>query len=329
MWRFLGEHDRRSVVVNVPMTYPPEDVPGVVVSGVDTPSIQSEFVHPASLRERFLAQTPDYAIDLRNFGGPSEAENRRTLVQDASKVMTARAAAFRWLLDTQGLGPRHGGLHGNGPDPARAVARPTIRRTRSTTATRFARRSKMRTCSSIGSPRRSSPLARRGSARAGHVRPRRRPADAQVRGGIGAARGGLLHLTAGASYRRGMIERAVGFLRRQPAWIKDLARRLAPGMQRRGYSAMLTQGIDWARTVAYPAEFPAGIRLRRDLTGAERTAALAAVKECLRRLTDPRTGGPLMAHVWDRDELWKGEYGPEAPTCSSSSPISRSTSSSA
>jgi predicted AlkP superfamily phosphohydrolase/phosphomutase len=313
LWRFLGERDRRCVVVNVPMTYPPEDVPGVIVSGVDTPSIQSDFIHPAFLRESFLARIPDYAIDLRSFGGQFRAEHRRALARDASKVMTARAAAFRWLLDTQewDLGfavftemdriqhrmwldhdlehPQH---EGDELRSSLADGYVQLDRLAEEIVTPWLDQDPLVV---VMSDHGAGPLTRKFSV-------------ASV-----LREAGLLHLTAGATFHRDLIERTVAFLRRRPAWLKDLARRLAPGMRRRGYAAMLTQGIDWTRTVAYPAEFGGGIRLRRDLTGAERERASAAVHECLRSVTDPQTGGALIGHVWDREELWRGPYGSDAP----------------
>jgi len=48
LWRLLSEQHRRVAVVNVPMTYPPEPVNGVLVSGLGTPDYKP-FTYPADL----------------------------------------------------------------------------------------------------------------------------------------------------------------------------------------------------------------------------------------------------------------------------------------
>jgi len=50
LWRLLSESGRRVGVVNVPMTYPPEEVEGFLVSGLGTPDFRP-FAHPVSLFE--------------------------------------------------------------------------------------------------------------------------------------------------------------------------------------------------------------------------------------------------------------------------------------
>jgi predicted AlkP superfamily phosphohydrolase/phosphomutase len=51
LWTRLGRAGRRVAVVTVPATYPPEPVPGVMVSGFDSPlatAVDGSFVHPRS-----------------------------------------------------------------------------------------------------------------------------------------------------------------------------------------------------------------------------------------------------------------------------------------
>lgn len=57
LWSLLSEAGRRVIVVNVPLTYPPEPVNGVIISGLLTPSEQSDFTYP-----------PELAQDLREEG---------------------------------------------------------------------------------------------------------------------------------------------------------------------------------------------------------------------------------------------------------------------
>ena len=64
IWNILSEYGKRVVVLNVPLTYPPDPVNGVMVSGLMTPSIQSPFTFPNMLKDELFKVVPDYRIDL-------------------------------------------------------------------------------------------------------------------------------------------------------------------------------------------------------------------------------------------------------------------------
>ncbi len=49
LWQLLSQHDKRVAVVDLPVTYPPPAINGVIVSGLMTPSRASTFTHPAAL----------------------------------------------------------------------------------------------------------------------------------------------------------------------------------------------------------------------------------------------------------------------------------------
>jgi len=64
LWSILSRHGKRVCVYNVPITYPPRPVNGIMISGMDTPSVESIFTYPESFREELLREFPDYTIDL-------------------------------------------------------------------------------------------------------------------------------------------------------------------------------------------------------------------------------------------------------------------------
>ena len=64
IWNILSEYGKRVVVLNVPLTYPPDPVNGVMVSGLMTPSTSAPFTFPGALRDELLKVVPDYRIDL-------------------------------------------------------------------------------------------------------------------------------------------------------------------------------------------------------------------------------------------------------------------------
>jgi predicted AlkP superfamily phosphohydrolase/phosphomutase len=64
LWRILSDCGKRVGVVNLPFTYPPERVNGFIVSGMDAPSINSDYTYPKELKDELAAETGEYIIEL-------------------------------------------------------------------------------------------------------------------------------------------------------------------------------------------------------------------------------------------------------------------------
>jgi predicted AlkP superfamily phosphohydrolase/phosphomutase len=64
LWQILSEKGKRVVVVNLPYTYPPSKVDGIMVSGWDVPSIEASFTYPEGLRTQIFEKIPDYGSTL-------------------------------------------------------------------------------------------------------------------------------------------------------------------------------------------------------------------------------------------------------------------------
>jgi predicted AlkP superfamily phosphohydrolase/phosphomutase len=63
VWDFVTDQGGRSVVLNVPTTYPPEPLNGLMVTGMLTPREAAEFTYPNSLKDDLLAAVPNYIIE--------------------------------------------------------------------------------------------------------------------------------------------------------------------------------------------------------------------------------------------------------------------------
>ena len=77
IWQILSESGKRVAVLNLPYTYPPYEVSGVMVSGWDAPT-HSSFTYPEHLAKEILAVVPDYgsALDLSLWNYlPAESQN--------------------------------------------------------------------------------------------------------------------------------------------------------------------------------------------------------------------------------------------------------------
>jgi predicted AlkP superfamily phosphohydrolase/phosphomutase len=62
VWTLLSEEGRRVIVVNVPVTYPPEKVNGIQISGFLTPRGQRDFAYPPGIIEELEAELGPYEL---------------------------------------------------------------------------------------------------------------------------------------------------------------------------------------------------------------------------------------------------------------------------
>jgi len=64
IWNVLSEWGKRVIVANVPMTCPPEQVNGIMLSGYMAPDINASVTYPALFKEELLKAVPYYQIEL-------------------------------------------------------------------------------------------------------------------------------------------------------------------------------------------------------------------------------------------------------------------------
>ncbi len=62
IWRILSESGLRCCIYNVPFTFPPEKVNGILISGILSPSTNSNFTYPSDFKSELLSAIPDYKI---------------------------------------------------------------------------------------------------------------------------------------------------------------------------------------------------------------------------------------------------------------------------
>lgn len=63
LWQIASRHKLQVGIANVPVTYPPQEVNGYLVSGFLTPPRREDYTVPQSLRDEILALVPDYEPD--------------------------------------------------------------------------------------------------------------------------------------------------------------------------------------------------------------------------------------------------------------------------
>jgi len=63
LWAVLSGYGRRVAVINVPVTYPPQPVNGLLISGMMTPSEDAEYTYPAELKRQLGDPAGAYAAN--------------------------------------------------------------------------------------------------------------------------------------------------------------------------------------------------------------------------------------------------------------------------
>jgi predicted AlkP superfamily phosphohydrolase/phosphomutase len=96
IWDRLGEAGLRSIVVGVPPSYPPKPLRGQMVSCFLTPSAQSEYTWPASLKRDLEARVGPYLFDVTDF----RTEDKEALLRRVHAVTAQKFAIARHLAET-------------------------------------------------------------------------------------------------------------------------------------------------------------------------------------------------------------------------------------
>ncbi len=92
-WALVGQQGKRVAVVNVPMTYPPSPVNGLLVSGMLTPGPKATFTYPPQLGTELLARIPGYRFSVDRVG-----LNEQAWLAQVKASIEARQQAVLWLL---------------------------------------------------------------------------------------------------------------------------------------------------------------------------------------------------------------------------------------
>jgi len=91
IWNILSEYGKRVLVINVPVTYPPEPVNGIMISGYMTPDAGVNFTYPTAFKESLYQAVPNYKIDLEKEDIYSiEVSGKADRLIDGTLAMTER-----------------------------------------------------------------------------------------------------------------------------------------------------------------------------------------------------------------------------------------------
>jgi predicted AlkP superfamily phosphohydrolase/phosphomutase len=96
LWKVLTQSDKRVIVINVPMTYPPAKVNGVMISGLPALDTRRDFTYPSHILEEIEREIGEYRIHYKvEFTG----ENHEDFLRDVHFLIERRGQVARYLAE--------------------------------------------------------------------------------------------------------------------------------------------------------------------------------------------------------------------------------------
>lgn len=96
-WEILSEHGKKVIVFNVPMTFPPRKVNGIIISGFTTPDLQSNLTYPEGFKNELLRNFPDYQISEKAKFSENYSD-QKLFLNEIKKLTDIQAKVSRWLM---------------------------------------------------------------------------------------------------------------------------------------------------------------------------------------------------------------------------------------
>ena len=337
IWKLLNAAGFSVGTMNIPFTYPPEALDGFQISGLDTPTASSPFVYPPALKRELVKRFGKIDHDVRFLGFMSTDRRRAQVLAEMEKIDRQWASVALYLLehhpqdvmmfvfmsiDTvqhyfwQYMDPGHflydpkaEALFGN-------AVRKVYERLDAVTGEIIAKLAADTTVLVVsdhgGGPVVDRTLfLNRYLHQLGLLHYREKQSDGQ-KGRFRLSKVGSKILRGGFSVLRKSLSS------RQ----KSLLAELFPALRKKAELAYTSfEHIDWNRTKAYCSEVLAsppsiwinlkGVKSRGIVEPAEYRALTDFIIEKLGELKDPRTGKPIIARVYRRDEIFHGPFAQE------------------
>ncbi len=96
VWDVLGDQGKQSIVLGVPLTYPPRPIHGLLVSDFLAPGVDSEYTYPPALKDEIKEIVGEYIFDTREF----RTDDKAKLLSDIHAMTRQRFQVARHLAAT-------------------------------------------------------------------------------------------------------------------------------------------------------------------------------------------------------------------------------------
>lgn len=98
LWKILSEAGKRSIVLNVPTTYPPENINGEMISCFFTPKGNTDFTHPPELLDEITSRFGDYRLYITQVYSKGHVQD---VLDNAYESMDYKMKVSRYMRDSR------------------------------------------------------------------------------------------------------------------------------------------------------------------------------------------------------------------------------------
>jgi predicted AlkP superfamily phosphohydrolase/phosphomutase len=101
VWRLLSDKGKKVLVLNVPTTYPPEEVNGAMISCFLTPPGKRDFVYPPSLLKDIEDKFGEYPLDIKTIVFSPTLNPRCTdhFLKEINQTLEYKINVFHYLME--------------------------------------------------------------------------------------------------------------------------------------------------------------------------------------------------------------------------------------
>ena len=99
LWSLASRAGKRVCILNAPLSYPPQEIEGIFVTGMMTPPAATDYSYPREFAADLLRQVPDYTIWPAEMFHP--LGNEHALVQAAQWLVDLRRKAMRVMIERE------------------------------------------------------------------------------------------------------------------------------------------------------------------------------------------------------------------------------------
>lgn len=328
IWKLLNDAGFTVGTMNIPFTYPPEKLDGFQISGLDTPSETSPFVHPPELKHELIDHMIKIMHDVRYLGFMSTDERRDQVLAEMEKIDRQWTDAAIYLLENhpqdvmmfvfmsidtvqhyfwQYMDQNHFLYEATTAPRFQNAVRQVYERLDAATG-RIIEKLPEETTIFVVSDHGGGPVS-----------------DRTIYLNRYLAQLGLLHYRENKSSAVGKLGRkflrnAYSLLRSSlPPRQKGLLAELFPALRKKAELAYTSfASIDWSRTKAYCSEVLAappsiwinlkGAKPSGIVDPSEYETLIDFIIEKLGELKDPRTGKQVLARVYRREDIFHGPF---------------------
>ena len=101
LWKYLSDYGEKVVVLNVPTTYPPEEINGVMISDFLTPQGKRDFIYPTHLVDELEERFGEYPLHMKTpaFAPNLSESNVERFLHELNSNLAQKLETAAYLMD--------------------------------------------------------------------------------------------------------------------------------------------------------------------------------------------------------------------------------------